>query len=60
MTLSTTDALCGAQPQSPEKAGGGDLAPSGLFGAINLSAIRVERMATAIIESMNRIQRVAG
>lgn len=58
----TTDSLCGSP--APEASAKGypasDPAPAGHFAAISVSATRIGRMADAIIESMNRIQRVAG
>lgn len=54
-----TDALCGSQPEAAGKSPS-EPVPSGMFAAISLSANRIDRMAGIIIESMNRIQRVAG
>lgn len=57
----TTDSLCGSPAQTEAKGyPPSDPAPAGHFAAISVSATRIDRMADAIIENMNRIQRVAG
>lgn len=56
-----TDSLCGSAVQTEAKSyPPSDPAPAGHFAAISVSATRIDRMADAIIECMNRIQRVAG